>query len=144
MKRSVSILTAAVLWTAAVFGLNSCIFDAPGDKFYRTLWEADEISQDSLHAEVHFPAGGLTLEFLCGSTICISAKSRAGASFGTYTCNEQTAVLHDLTMEFDGQLITFIDAHRSGDSLFLRWHTDKSSDTFTTVMHRLSEYKPTP
>jgi hypothetical protein len=143
MKYLTNILTAAVLSTAAVFCFNSCIFEAHGDRFYRTLWESDEASQNSYPADNYFPAGELTLEFLCGSTISISTKSRAGASFGTYTCNEQTAVLHNLTMELDGKLITFIDAHRSGDTLFLRWHTDQSSDTFTTVMHRLSEYKPT-
>jgi hypothetical protein len=135
MKRFANILTAAVLWTAAVFGLNSCIFEASGDKFYRTLWEADEEPLGPFRVEE------LTLEFLCGSSIAISTDARADASFGTYSCNDQTAVFQDLTIELDGMLITFVDAQRSGDILYLRWCTEASPDPFTTVMHRLSEYK---
>lgn len=135
MKRFANILTAALLWTAAVFGFNSCIFDAPGDKFYRTLWESE---QDPLSP---FPVEELTLEFLCGCSICISTDTRPDADFGTYACNGETAVFQDLKMELDGQLITFIDAQRSGETLYLRWCIEGSPDPFTTVMHRLSAYK---
>lgn len=135
MKRSTNIITAVVLCAAAVFGFSSCIFDAPGDKFYRTLWEADEVPLGP------FPVNELTLEFLCGNSICISTDTRTDATFGTYACNNMTAVFQDLTLESNGFLITFIDAQRSGDTLFLRWRIEGSLEPFTTVMHRLSAYK---
>jgi hypothetical protein len=135
MKRSTNIITAVALCAAAVFGFSSCIFDAPGDKFYRTLWEADDVPLDPL------PVNGLTLEFLCSNSICISTDTRADAAFGTYACNDQTAVFQDLTLDSDGVLITFIDAQRSGDTLYLRWCTKGSPEPSTTAMHRLSAYK---
>lgn len=135
MKRLIYPLTAAILWIAAVFCFSSCIFDAPGDKFYRTLWESTDVPLGP------FAANELTLEFLCGNSIKISTDARAGASFGTYASNDQTAVFHDLTLEFNGYLVTFIDAQLSGDTLFLRWRIEDSVYPFTTAMHRLSAYK---
>lgn len=133
MKRTVNILTAAVLWTAAVFGLNSCIFDAlPADKFYGSAWESTEAPLGP------FPAQRLTLEFLCGNTIYINTDIRTCNSYGTYCHNEQTAVFENLSMESEGHLITFIDAQLSGSTLFLRWRIDESVDPFTTAMHRVS------
>lgn len=136
MKRLTNILAAMALWVVAVFGLNSCIYDNdPDDRFYRTLWESDEVPLGP------FPVEDLTLEFLCGNSIKISTDARAGASFGTYASNDQTAVFHDLTLEMDGHLVTFIDAQLSGDILFLRWRIEDSVYPFTTAMHRLSAYR---
>ena len=132
MKRFTNILTAAVLWTAAVFGFTSCIFEDAGDRFYRTLWESTDVPLGP------FSANELTLEFLCGNSISISTDNRAGASFGSYDSNGQTAVFHDLTMEIDGLLVTFIDADLSGNTLFLRWRVENSVYPFTTAMHRVS------
>lgn len=148
MKRMTNILAAMALWVVAASGLNSCIYDNdPYDMFYRTLWESDEVPLGP------FPTDELTLEFLCGNAVSIktglsdntndgaSAGTRSGTSYGTYSSNDQTAVFHDLTMEFDGMLITFIDAQRSGDTLFLRWRIEDSLYPFTTTMHRLSAYR---
>lgn len=37
--------------------------------------------------------------------------------------------------------VTFIEAHRSGDTLFLLWRVDGMLYPFTTAMHRLSDYE---
>lgn len=128
-------LTAAILWIAAVFNFSSCIFDAPGDKFYRTLWESTENPLGP------FETNELTLEFLCGNAISIKGDNHIGASYGTYACNDKTAVFQDLTMELDGHLVTFIDAQLSGETLFLRWRIENSVYPFTTAMHRPQSYK---
>ena len=135
MKRLITNHAAIAICAMAAFFLTSCIYDSAGDKFYRTLWEADDVPLDPL------PVNGLTLEFLCGNSICISTDTRADAAFGTYACNDQTAVFQDLTLDSDGVLITFIDAQRSGDTLYLRWCTEGSPEPSTTAMHRLSASK---
>ena len=37
--------------------------------------------------------------------------------------------------------VTFIEAHRNGDTLFLLWRVDGMLYPFTTAMHRLSDYQ---
>lgn len=110
-----------------LFAATSCIFDAPGDKFYRTLWKSDE--------------EGLTLEFLCENYICIKTEGSTITSYGTYSFNDRTAVFQDLTLELEGQTISFFDAQLSGETLFLRWQNESSTDLSTTTMHRLRAYE---
>ena len=134
MKKTTRTLTAVALWSTAVFGLSSCIFDAPGDKFYRTLWECTE---DPLGP---FEVNELTLEFLCGNAISIKTDTSPGMAYGIYESNGETAVFEGLVIELEGHMITFVDANRTGDTLFLRWRTENSLYPFTTPMHRLSSY----
>lgn len=104
---------------------TSCIFDEPNDRFFRTLWKSDEF----------------TLEFLCGQNISVKTNCDGATCYGTYECNDQTAVFQDLTLTQQGQTRTFIDAERSGDTLLLHWITDDSESQYTTAMHRLSAYE---
>ena len=124
----------AILMTAALMS-TSCIFDAPGDKFYRTLWESDETPLGP------FEVKEVTLEFLCENYISLKTDATSRTSYGTYDFNDYTAVFQDLSLELRGHTITFIDAQLSGSTLFLRWRIDDSVYPFTTAMHRLTSYK---
>ena len=124
----------AILMTASLMS-TSCIFDAPGDKFYRTLWESDETPLGP------FEVKEVTLEFLCENYISLKTDATSRTSYGTYDFNDCTAVFQDLSLELRGHTITFIDAQLSGSTLFLRWRIDDSVYPFTTAMHRLTSYK---
>ena len=134
MKRLANTSTAVALWTMAVFCLESCIFDAPGDKFYRTLWECTEVPLGP------FDVNELTLEFLCGNAISLKTDTSPGIIYGTYDSDGETAIFHDLVVELQGLTVTFIDAQLSGSILFLRWRVENSIYPFTTPMHRQSTY----
>lgn len=134
MKRFTNTSTAVALWTMAVFGLSSCIFEAPNDKFYRTLWECNEVPLGP------FEVNELTLEFLCGNAISIKTDTSPGIVYGTYETDGETAIFHNMVIEIQGLTVTFIDADSSGDTLFLRWRVENSVYPFTTPMHRLSSY----
>ena len=49
-------------------------------------------------------------------------------------------MLEGLTISLQGREITFIEAHRNDDTLFLLWRVEDSVYPFTTAMHRLSSY----
>ena len=112
----------------------SCIYDAPGDRFYRTLWEAEEVTLGSL------PSDGFMLEFLCGQTVNLTTCRDHRNIYGTYDCNDLKAIFKDLTLGIDDISITFIDAERNGDMLYLRCRVNDSPDSNTIQMHRLSAY----
>lgn len=138
MRHLAKLPTAMAVCAVAAFVFTSCIFDAPGDRFYRTLWRSSE-----------FPLGPssvdkLTLEFLCGQSISIEAEDTTSGTpvkivrYGTYENDGETAVLEGLTISLQGREITFMEARRNGDTLDLLWRTEDQD--FTTVMHRRSSY----
>lgn len=134
MKTSANKVTAVVLGAMAVFCFSSCIFDGAGDKFYRTLWESSEVPLGPFEVEL------LTLEFLCGESISIKMDRAGRTIYGTYETDGETAVFSNLSLEIENFTVTFIDASRSGETLFLRWRIENSVYPFTTAMHRLSSY----
>lgn len=131
---------ALAICAAAAFIFTSCIFDAPGDRFYRTLWRSSEVPLGP------FSVDKLTLEFLCGQSISIVAEDTTSGTpvktirYGTYENDGETAVLEGLTISLQGREITFMEARRNGDTLFLIWRAEDSVYPFTTAMHRLSSY----
>lgn len=131
---------ALAICAAAAFIFTSCIFDAPGDRFYRTLWRSSEVPLGP------FSVDKLTLEFLCGQSISIEAEDTTSGipvktvRYGTYENDGETAVLEGLTISLQGREITFMEAHRNDDTLFLLWRVEDSVYPFTTAMHRLSSY----
>lgn len=138
MRHILRLPAAMAVCAVAAFVFTSCIFDAPGDRFYRTLWRSSE-----------FPLGPssvdkLTLEFLCGQSISIEAEDTTSGTpvktvrYGTYENDGETAVLEGLTISLQGREITFMEARRNGDTLDLLWRTEDQD--FTTVMHRRSSY----
>lgn len=136
MKRFALPSMAILIGVAIALTSTSCIYEAPGDLFYRTLWESDEDS--SAPSEID----SITLEFLCENAITLKTGNSSIVNYGTYDSNSRTAVFHDLTLEIEGDTITFIDAYRTDNNLLLRWrYGGNSSETFTTSMHRLSAYK---
>jgi hypothetical protein len=114
---------------------TSCILDAPDDRFHRTLWKSDEVPLGP------FPVHELTLEFLCGQTICIKTDVNDIECYGSYESNDHTAVFKGLTLSLTDHTITFIDADWSGETLFLRWRIEDSVYPFTTAMRRLPAYQ---
>lgn len=145
-SRSLPLLAAAIL-------AASCIYDRPeGDEFYRTLWKSDKALPAPLDVS------SLTLEFLCneGISVTTAGSSASGTTdrrtiYGTYSCDDLTATFQNLTLHLPStatsgpsgdNTITFIEAHRNGDTLLLIWCSEDNPQTrFTTTLHRLSDYE---
>ena len=113
---------------------SSCIYEAPGDKFYRTLWHSSQISPDSLSADA------LTLEFLCGERVTIKDGCGIIIAHGTYSPDGNIAALEEVTAVINEVTIYFVEAHRNSDTLFLLWRPEGMMYPFTTAMERRSSY----
>lgn len=164
MRLNFTIGTVAALLASSIL-TTSCIYDEQsGDKFYRTLWRADEIPLGP------FDVSSMTLEFLCNESVSVkitgsgydsSATDLTGNSsknessrtiYGIYASDGMTATFKDLTFYLnmtnaEGDVIsgdytvTFLEVHRNGDTLFLLWRVDGIFYPFTTALHRLSAYE---
>lgn len=141
MKRTFASCIAILPIMAAALLLTSCIYDTPPeDEFYRTLWKSDNVPLGP------FDASELTLEFLCGQSAMVKTTSASGlvagrSVSGTYDFNGNTAVFNGLEITYESATITFLEAHRNGDTLFLLWRVEDMLYPFTTAMRRLSEYE---
>lgn len=125
-----SCLSLILPLAAALTICTSCIYDAPGDRFYRTLWTTTDAD----------PLGPVTLEFLCGDQVSVTSPSALG-SLGYYECDGTRAWFTDLTLTNGPEAIKLTEAERNGDILHLTW-TDKAGNTLnTSTLHRLSEYR---
>lgn len=96
---------------AALFFTTSCIFDAPDDQFYRTLWTTDET-----------PLEGLMIEFKCEGYISASTETDSCGLLGTYHPNGATACFSNLNVYFDTYTIAIDEAQRSKDIMLISWH----------------------
>jgi hypothetical protein len=160
--RSVTYLFAAVLLT------TSCIFDSPNDQFYRTLWISEEspfgnaaevagyaqesstdasVPGSTAQNETPLRRGKLTIEFLCGDSVCATATGAVG-SFGTYDTYGATAYFANLRLNYylDGPennplVIILEEAHRTGDILLVSWHIEGSPTSYSTRFSRRSSYE---
>ena len=131
--------------------LTSCIYDAPGDRFYRTLWTSSEATfYTDIAPEIDTGVGsdigsdvGITLEFLCGGSVKASAPGFAG-SYGTYTPTGLTAIFEGLSLSRHTNgtptVIIIEEAHRTNDFLTINWHYSGSEKSHTTALSRRSSY----
>ena len=117
----------AVVCFVLALPMISCIYDAPGDRFYRTLWTS----------------GDVTLEFLCDGCVCVRAAGAAG-SYGTYEPHGTTAFFSNLSLNgYRGEspfTIEIKEADRMGDRLCVMWCYVGSMETFVVEMTRKSSY----
>ena len=146
LSSSVTFGTVAALLASGIL-TTSCIFDSPcDDEFYRTLWESDEIPLGP------FDVSSMTLEFLCNEYVEIKTIGNSRTIYGTYAFDGMTATFNDLTLylnmtDTEGETIpgdytvTFLEAHRNGDTLFLLWRVENMLHPFTTALHRLPAYE---
>jgi hypothetical protein len=123
-----------LIFLSLALGLSSCIFEAPGDNFYRTLWSSSRVPLGPLYADA------LTLEFLCGERVTIKDSSGIIIAHGTYSPDGNVAALEEVTAVINEVTIYFVEAHRSGDTLFLLWRPEGMMYPFTTAMERRSSY----
>lgn len=164
--RTRRLILALTLSLSASLTLQSCIYDAPGDNLYRTLWVSseegasvtdrrisgdDQTSGDKLTSGDSRTTGsgyrpnltGLTLEFLCGGSVSIRAKGAAG-SFGTYSANKSSATFKGLTLTYyTGSAPTVLiieEAHRNNNILVINWHYADCDESHTTDLLRRSSY----
>ena len=134
MKDLTTRFIAAMTFAAIALGTSSCIYDAPGDNFYRTLWKS------SPEALGQFDTGAIKVEFLCDNKITVRDGTRIIA-YGNYISDDDVAIFSGLQTILEGYEVTFFEAHRSGDTLFLLWYYDGVNCTFTTSLGRLSAYE---
>ena len=143
--------------------LSSCIYDSPNDNFYRTLW----VSEEPPFSELDQPSDGrITIEFLCGGSISVTATGSAG-SYGTYQPYGNTAYFAGLTLTYYGDQAAIIstyreaeddegtkatyasdlailiieEAHRTDDILLVSWHREGSPTSYSTRFIRRSSYE---
>lgn len=135
MKRSITDLVAILSLVMATFFCTSCIYDAPGDRFYRTLWKS---SPEPLGP---YSTGALTVEFLCGNQVTVKNGNGVIIAYGDYDFDDDVAVFPDMKAVVDGVEISFTEAHRNGDILFLLWRPDFMAYPFTVSLERLSSYE---
>ena len=145
--------------------LSSCIYDSPNDNFYRTLWVSEEPPFSELGQSSD---GRITIEFLCGGSISVTATGAAG-SYGTYQPYGNTAYFAGLTLTYYGDGAAIIstyreakegdrndtksatdndtakivmeEAHRTGDILLVSWHIEGSPTSYSTRFSRRSSYE---
>ena len=145
--------------------LSSCIYDSPNDNFYRTLWVSEEAPFSELGQTSY---GRITIEFLCGGSISVTATGAAG-SYGTYQTFGNTAYFVGLTLtcyghgaeiistyreakegdsndtksatDNDTAKIVMEEAHRTGDILLVSWHIEGSPTSYSTRFVRRSSYE---
>ncbi len=134
MKRLILSCAAILPLMAAAFATTSCIYDAPGDEFYRTLWKS---TPEPLSP---YQTGELTVEFLCDNRITVKDGGTIIAH-GTYASDDHVAAFTGLEPVIDGVRISFLEAHRNGDTLFLMWCPENTVYPFTISLDRLSAYE---
>ena len=115
---------------AATLSLDSCIYEAPGDNFYRTMWSSSEVPLGSIDVKE------LTLEFLCGNKVTLKNEDGIIIAYGNYYPDGRTVVFTDVTTIIDDISITFHEAHLNGDVLFLLWRPDDMLYPYTTALTR--------
>ena len=126
---------SGLIFLSLPLGLSSCIYEAPGDNFYRTLWSSSQISLGPLSSD------SLTLEFLCGERVTIKDGCGIIIAHGTYSPDGNVAVLDEVIAVVDGINVSFVEAHRNGDTLFLLWRPEGMMYPFTTAMERRLSYE---
>ena len=132
MKRTLLPLLAAM---GVLLGASSCIYEAPGDKFFRTLWNSSQVPLGPMDVDA------LTLEFICGEKVTLKDGDGTIIAHGTYSPDGNVAVLNELVAVVDGVTVSFVEAHRNGDTLFLLWRPEGMMYPFTTAMQRRSSYE---
>lgn len=138
MKRTtlhaVSPLRTFLLCIMSMSTLNSCIHEGACDRFQKTLWHSSEVPLGPLDVS------SLTLEFLSNGLVSIQTTSTRSADgmhiCGHYEHNGTTAILQNLSFTIDDIRITFIEAEKSGDVLFLLWRVENMLYPFTTALNR--------
>lgn len=135
MKRLTSSLIAVSALVATAVFVSSCISDAPGDRFYRTLWKSSSVPLGP------YMEDAITLEFLCDNQVTLKDASGVIVSYGTYDSDDDVAVFSDMYLYIGNVRISFMEAHRNGDTLFLLWLPDFMEYPFTTSFDRLSAYE---
>ncbi|MBE6250695.1 MAG: hypothetical protein E7111_03490 [Bacteroidales bacterium] len=162
-----TVCARAVALVATILLFASCIYDAPDDRFYRTLWVSEEPpfgdamatygvgvsgnagdnSDDTVGGNDVASAGRLTIEFLCGGTVSVTATGAVG-TIGTYDTYGETAYFASLRLNYqsgvrgtDPVVIILEEAHRTDDLLLLSWHYSGSPVSYTTRLVRKGSYE---
>ena len=135
MKHSITDHVAILSLVMAAFFCTSCIYDAPGDRFFRTLWKS---SPEPLGP---YSTGALTVEFLCDNQVTLRNGDGVIIAYGEYAFDGDVAIFPDLKIIVDGAEISFLEAHRNGDIIFLLWRPDRMAYPFTVSLDRLSAYE---
>ena len=146
MKYLINLKAAIMIIMAAYLLSTSCIYEAPGDRLYRTLWKSSEA-----------PIKGLTMEFHCGNWVSARLSPDCLASFSHYEPHHYTATFEELVINLAGASIKIVEAHRQDDTLTIYWHLVQDETTqplilhegpypdpeeqYSTRMHRLSAYE---
>ena len=147
MKNLLSLCAAAAICLASV---NSCIFEGYRYMFWGSVWCSDDVPLGP------FEVSELSLEFMPDGQIVMflemGGDEIAGGAEeltlnGRYCVDGDTAVLRGLSVSLAGNEqgasrasgsieVTFVEAHLSGETLFLLWRVEDTLYPFTTPLQR--------
>ena len=121
--------------TVFLTAVNSCVIDCYDDSFSGTSWSSDEVPLGPLEVSE------LALDFLEDGRVTVRLEwgdaSDELTLSGEYFDDGQTAVLQGLLTTVRTLDVTFIEAHLSGQTLFLLWRVENAVYPFTTALRRL-------
>ena len=155
MKRLTSYAGLLLAVLSSLF-LSSCIYDAPGDKFYRTLWVCDNSimvsgidpvsvpdPSSTLYSSQRPSIDDFTIEFLCDGFVSVRADGASG-SYGSYEAHGNIAHFTDLYLQYttSDTTVTIIieEATRHNDLLEINWHLNGSTTPHINTLSRKSSY----
>ena len=135
----------------AGYGLNEGQDDRTVDGSVDDSGSADGLVDDSTDGSATgdslLNCGKLTIEFLCGGSVSVTAPGAIG-SYGTYDTHGTTAYFANLRLSYyiDGPdnaplVIVLEEAHRTDDLLLLSWHYFGSPVSYTTRLVRKGSYE---
>lgn len=119
--------------------VNSCVIEDYDDSFRGTSWYSDEVPLGPLEVPE------LMVEFSEDGRVTVSLEGVPYSQedvmlSGGYFADGGTAVLQGLLVTVRTLDVTFIEAHLSGDTLFLLWRVENAVYPFTTALHPAPNY----
>lgn len=111
-----------------------------------TAFWSQSSSDDDTPRQTGSTTGKITIEFLCGNNVRVTAAGASGTS-GTYDAHGLTAYFSALRLTYligeTPVTVVFEEAHRTNDLLLVSWHYEGSGISYTSRLVRRSSYEQT-
>lgn len=128
---------------AVIATVTTCVFSVSKDAFSGTSWNSDEVPLGPLEVSeltMEFSEDGrvtVSLEWDNDEAVAEAPRTQEEVVLsGGYYADGGTAVLQGLLVTIRTLDVTFIEAHLSGETLFLLWRVENAVYPFTTALHR--------
>ena len=136
-----ALLAISIIATCII--ASYCIYESSTeeDELFLSSWKSDEVPLGPLDVS------SLTMEFLKDNNVSILTTSKMeneGCTekcqiHGKYSLKGAKVIFHKLYLHLDEYEVSFLEAERSGEFIFLTWCINTTPYPFTTALHRISE-----